>query len=141
MTSACPIPVCAPHLRLASATAAQQVAIEPVVAAMMGDIVLNGAFRQLHHRADQRLDPVASAERAERLMPPRAGLEIFDGPALAESSTEASARRGSARHRPALPHRPSAGERTPHQLLLRPALDRLEAGVIPASAGKAASSD
>ncbi len=110
---------------------AQQVAIEPIVAALPGEIIFDRALGEAHELADGRLYAVARSERIERLVPPGTGLQILDRAHLAETAAEALDIANQTVIAVAFGIGHQIRERPPHQLLLGPALDRLEAGRDP----------
>jgi hypothetical protein len=105
----------------------QQIAIEAIVAAMVRDIIVDRFFRQVHERENLPFDPLARSECRERFVAPSAGLEVVHGAHLAEPSAENLHVPSELNIGAPLGVGHQLGQRSPHQLLLGPALDRLEA--------------
>ena len=67
---------------------AKQFAVEPLIAAIAGDIILGGSVGQIQERADLGLDRVARPKRLERFGAGGAGAQIVDRAGLAEPAAE-----------------------------------------------------
>ncbi len=107
---------------------AQQVAVEPLVAAIGRDMLLDRSFGQAHRLADHRSDRLGRAERSQCVLPARTGPEIFDRAHFAEAAAENLHVANQIFVAPGFGIGQQFRERAPHQLLLGAALDRLEAG-------------
>ena len=110
---------------------AQEIAIEAIVAAMVGDVILDRFIGQSHQLPDLRFNRRTRTKRGQCLRRARAGLEIFDGTALAEPPAEALDVADQRLVGGGFRVGHEVGEGAPHQLLLRPAFDRLETGHDP----------
>ncbi len=80
MTSAWPRPVCAPHFRFARGDGLKEVVIEPVVAAMMSDMIFDQFLGQVHERPDPGFDRERQSKVTHRFRLASARLQIIDRP-------------------------------------------------------------
>src|SRR5689334_21555779 len=117
-----------PPLSIRVSDRAQQVAVEPLVAAPVADILLGRFLRQVHQPSKGRFDGGSFAKISERLRTPGAGLEIIDRTGFPQSPAQPLYVANQLLVRIGFGVDHQLGERTPNQLLLRSAFDRLKAG-------------
>jgi hypothetical protein len=109
----------------------QQVAVEAVVGAMLGQIIVDGAIRQTHDRPQLALNGLRSAQSGQRVARPCALHQIADRVLFAEAQAEALDVADQPLVAATFGVGEQIGESRPRQLLLGAALDRLESGRNP----------